>query len=328
MSNGTGDSLPNNTELRGIVLGHSTRFERRMAVALLLHSNSPEREEILASVATNPRETPQECSSAVIALGHIASSKAELLLTQILDKVPDSVLADAIRSLGRIGSPSALISIDQQLASPTPAVADAARFAGTLIAHRLGLPGHDLLIPSGDKLLTVRPEESRSIDVTKVSADEAQQILKSIADEAYGIDFGDGTLTQLRCGTDVHTVCINRRVVGPQSTRIVFQRKMLLALVALQSREGDGHSVSYIILSSPSPGRDTIDLLAPRCTGRPALAGSGHVSNREIHLSLRSIDRPGARAVALDGTIADGQLAISQAIVAIRRIAAPRPVHS
>jgi hypothetical protein len=328
MSNGRGDYLPDNAELRNAVLGHSSRLERRVAVALLLHSNYPEREDLLASVATNPRETPQERSSAAIALGHIASSKAELLLTQILDKVPDSVLADAIRSLGRIGGPSALISIDQYLASPARAVADAARFAGALIAHRLGLSGHNLLVPSGDKLLAVRPEESRSIDVTKVSADEAQQILKSLADEAYGIDFGGSTLTQLRCGTDVHTVCLNRRVVAAESTRIVLQHKMLLALVALQSREGDGHSVSYIILSNPSTVRDTIDLLAPRCTGRPALAGSGHVSNSEIRFSLRSIDRPGARALALDGTIADGQLAISQAIVARRRIAAPRPVHS
>jgi hypothetical protein len=327
MGSGRKDYFPDNAELRDAALGHSSLVERRVAVALLLHSNYPEREDLLRSVATNPRETLEERSSAAIALGHIATSKAEMVLTQILRNVPDSVLADALRSLAKIGGPSALKAIDRHLASPSNAVADAARFAGAMIAHRFGLPGHDLFAPSPDKFLTVPPGESLSIEVSRASVDEARLVLESLADEPYGIQLGGGPLTQLRCGTDVHTVCLNSRVVAPEPTRIVLQHKALLALVALQLREGDGHSVSYLILSSPSSVSD-INLLAPRCTGRPALAGTAHVSNGEIRFSLRALNRPGARAVALDGTVAHGQVTMSQAIVAKHRISAPRPAHT
>jgi hypothetical protein len=316
---------PNRAEVRSAALGRGGRLERGAAFGLLLRSDDPEREALLASVANDTRETPQERSAAVIALGHISTPKAEQLLRQMLATAPLRVLPDVLRSLGRIGSPAAIDAIDASVTSSVRPVADAARFAASLIAYRYRLPGHDLPIPPPNELLAVPSRDARPMDVGAAPRSEARAALASLVHEPYGIELAPGSLTQLRCGTDLHVLCVNREFVVRGAASSLLERKALLALAALQSREGDGYSVSYILLSTPSPTRDTIGLLAPRCTGHPALAGSAELNGDRLRLTLRSVDRPGARPLAIDGTLELGRVTILEAVVAARRKRAPAP---
>jgi HEAT repeats len=315
---------PTRAAIRAAVLGKSVALERRAAFALLGHSDDPEREELLANIARESGESLQQRAMAAITLGHIRTPKAELLLTQVAESSPSAVLPYVLLSLGRIGSPEALPTVDQYASSTPPTVAATARFAAALIAHRFRLPGHDLSTPAADELLPKPNDTGLLVEVARVSAEDAQGVLNSIGQEGYGIELAGGVLTQLRCGTDVHTICLNRDFVNADGVTSLLQKKALLALVGLASREGAGHSVSYVILSAPSRTGAGIELLAPRCTGRPALAGCAQVTDDEIHFSLRAVDRPGARALALDGSLRLGNVTL-RAVAATRRSPAPSP---
>jgi hypothetical protein len=318
---------PTRSEIRTAVRGSGGPLERRAAFALLAQSDDPEREALLASVADDPRELPQQRSAAAITLGHIPTPKAEQLLLQNLNNSPPEVLPDVLRSLGRIGSPQAIPLIEAFATADSSPVTAAARFAAALLAHRFGLAGHDLPVPAPQDLLPLPSRDTRPVEVAVASDTDTRAVLASLAHEGYGVELYGSSLTEFRCGTEVNTVCVNREFVEPGASRKLLKRKAVLALVALQSREGAGHSVSYIILSKPSSSGDEIDLLAPRCTGHPALAGYARVTGDEIRFSLRSVDRPGARAFALDGTIERGRIGTTLAVAATKRNPAPLPAY-
>jgi hypothetical protein len=290
---------------------------------MLLHSDDPEREAVLGSVANDARESAQKRSLAAIALGHIRTSQAELLLKEIAQTAPPSVAADALRSLGRVGSSATIASIDAHVAADEP-VAGAARYAAALIAHRFRLPTHDLPVPAATELPDVPSADRCPVDVDRTSEAEARAVLAALEDEPYGVELAPAPLTRLRCGTDTHVVCLNRELTALGAAATLLERKALLALVALRARERDGYSVSYVVLARPL-AEGTVALLAPRCTGRPALAGSAAVSGERLHLTLRAIDRPGARPLAIDGTLELGVITITRAATGATRRPAPAP---
>jgi hypothetical protein len=319
---------PIHADILAAAQGYVGAPPRSVAFALLAASDDPDREVVLSRVLENPRERPSMRAAAAMALGHILTEKAAELLVQALWTAPPEALPDVLRSLGRIGSPAALEVIDRQRASAVSPVADAARFSGALIAHRFGLPGHDVPIPTAQDLLAEPIGSERPIEVTTAPPAQARAVLASLAHEPYGIDLAADALLQFRCRTATHTVCLNRRFVAPGAAAALLEHKALLALTALQSQEGAGHSVSYIVLASPSRSGAGIDLLAPLCTGAPALAGSAQVVGEEIRFSLRSVDRPGVRALFLDGSVERGRMTITRAVVSKARRAAPPPGHA
>jgi hypothetical protein len=314
------------TEIRATVQGHVTsELTRTEAFALLAASDDPEREALLASVVENPREDSRQRSAAAIALGHVLSPHAERLLSRAARNAPPEVLPEVLTALGRIGGTDALDVIDQFLTTTSKSVGAAARFAGALIAHRFGLAGHDLPVPSARELLPEPSANARPIVVGPPAPEEARTILASLAREPYGVALHAASMLQFRCGTDVNTLCLNEEFIGTHSARLLLERKALLGLVALESRTPGEHTISYVLLSTPSPMRATLDLLAPRCNGSAALGGSGTAVGEEIRFALRSIDRPGARAVTLDGTLRSGHVALRVALISTTRRPAPRP---
>jgi hypothetical protein len=319
---------PTHADILAATQGYVAAPPRRVAFALLAASDDPDREVVLSRVLENPRECPAVRAAAAIALGHIPTEKAAALLVQALWTAPPEALPDVLRSLGRIGGPYALEVIDRQRASAVGPVSDAARFSGAVIAYRFGLAGHDLPIPTAQDLLAEPIRGERAIEVTPASPPQARAVLASLAHEPYGIELATDTLLQFRCGTATHTVCLNCRFVAPGAAAALLERKALLALTALRSQEGEGHSVSYLILASPSRSGAGIDLLAPLCTGALALAGSAQLVGDEIHFSLRSVDRPGARPLFLAGSVERGRMTIARAAVSKARQSAPPPGHS
>src|SRR5262249_10333701 len=188
------------------VHGRPSTISRREAFKLLARSDEPDREKSLASVLGNPQEEPQQRSLAAIALGHIATPIAENLLLDALDGSPVTILPDVIRALGRIGGTKAITPPHRIATSCTPALVAAASFAASLIAHRFGLPGHDLSVPAQQDLLPVPDTDAQPMQVGEASETDASSVLASLAHEPYGVELYGGSMTQLRCGTDVHTI--------------------------------------------------------------------------------------------------------------------------
>ena len=91
------------------------------------------------------------------------------------------------------------------------------------------------------------------------------------------------------------------------------QRKAVLALGALQSPETGDYSVSYVFLSRPAPTGGAIAIMAHRCSGAPALAGTAAVVAAQIEFELRSVRRPGASAISVKGAMQDGHVHVTEA---------------
>jgi hypothetical protein len=315
------------TDLVAAALGVPAEVSRVEALARVAASEDPERESLLSRVLEDPRERAQLRTAAAVGLGHIATERSEQFLMQALFTAPTEVLPEVLRSLGRVGRPAVLDLIDGHRNSEIEPVAAGARFAGALIAYRFGLSGHEQQVPRMNELLVDPEGGERAMGVHATSPGKTRAVLASLAHEPYGIDLATEGLTELRCGTDAHTVCVNRRFTAPGSAAALLERKWVLALAALQSHESEGHSVSFVVLASPSR-RSTVDLLAPNCTGHAMLAGSANVAEDRIAFSLRAIRRPGARGVFLDGALDRGRLMLDRASVSVVRQPAPAPARA
>jgi hypothetical protein len=291
--------------LRKAIRGADPAIARGEAFALLAAGPFQKREELLGQSLHDPGEPATSRRAAAIALGRIATAEAEQTLLAGLKGTEPPVQADIMRSLGRIGGRTALKAIEA-LDVPPPA-RPAAGFAMGLIAHRLGLDGHDLAPPSEKQLLEV-PEESRKIDASPLEPERAAKVLADLRLQPYGIDYDPETLVRLQCGPRVNVVCPSLEVMKPGGIARLTERKALAGVAAYESPETHDYSVSYLLLTAPEGSSGGVHIHALRCSGRGALAGSGNVEGDRLIFRLRSLERPGGFRVELSGLLTEERL--------------------
>jgi hypothetical protein len=151
-----------------------SKVARGAAFAMLAASQFSERIEILARIIEDRSEPSQIKTAAAVALGRIATREAEQHLLRNLSSAELSVQIAIIRSLGRIGSPEAITAIEA-LGMSNGHRTEAARFATAVIAHRFGLPGHELSFPTEDMMLKVPSEGIREVQISSVAREEVQK---------------------------------------------------------------------------------------------------------------------------------------------------------
>jgi len=301
-----------------VVVGKDARFSRAQAMAQLAASELPDRERLLALVLEEAREPRRYRAAAAIALGRIATPASEEILLRNLPKTAEDSFPEVLLSLGRIGSPNALAAIDALNLSPQHPAWTTAAYAAALIAHRLGLPGHELPIPAEVNLLKPPATQARPIEFTPVEPAIALGVLDAMKRYPYGIAFDATKLTRIRCGGETNIVCPNRDFLGPAAARLA-ERKAVLALGAMQSPETGDYSVSYVFLARPVSSAGAIAIMAHRCSGTLALAGNAAVAGAQVKFELQSVRRPGALAISVNGAMQDGKLQITEAAVSTTR---------
>jgi hypothetical protein len=281
-------------------------------------SDWTDREALLAAVLENRDEERRFRTVAAISLGRIASSVAEEILVRNLSPRDELPFSEILLSLGRIGGPRALEAIHALELNPrAPATATAA-FAETLIAHRLGLPGHDLPLPAETEILEIAAARTRPIEFTPMDSERAREVMDAMRRHPYGIAFDVASLTKIQCAGETHVLCLNSEFLGQAVTRLT-RRHAVLALLALQSTETGDYSVSHVILSRPSGEDGALTIMAHRCSGILALFGTARVSDARNKFELRSVRRPGAQAILVKGEIEDSRVTIARAITSIER---------
>jgi hypothetical protein len=317
-------SIPDE-KLPGVVLGRDRTISRVRALAELAASDRQDREQLLTAVLENTYEPRRYRTVAAIALGRVATSAAEEILLRNAAKTDDDVFPDVLRSLGRIGGRSARDAIEALKLPASHPGARAAAFATTLIAHRLGLPDYARPIPEERDLLPRPGKDVRRVEYSPAEAAVAQAVVADLTRQPYGIACDPATLTRLECAGQVTLVCPNREFVGPGAERLT-ERPAVVALAVLQSPETGEYSVSHMILSRPS-GEGSVTLTIHRPSGRLVLAGTGRVQDTRIAFDFRAVQRPGARAVSLIGTMQAGRLHFSEALVSTTREKARVPAR-
>jgi hypothetical protein len=299
-------------KLPDAVLGRDRAYARGEAMAVLAASNHPQREALLAHVLEDPGEQRRYRLVAAITLGRIFTPAAARLLIRNLER-EQPALADVLKSLGRIGSREALSAIESLKLGEGHPAHGAAVFAAALISYRLGLAGHDLPLPSEAELLQPRATDARPIDVRKMEAEAASVVIEALKRYPHGIEFDPAAVTGIYCDGEVNVLCVNRDFSGQALAR-AGERKALLAVAALQSPETGDYSPSYLVLTSPGATPGTFEVVVTRCSGTYALAGTARLGGDRADFQLRSVRRPGARAIVIRGTLADG---IIQAVDAV-----------
>jgi hypothetical protein len=287
-------------------------IEAGEALAELARSDAGDRVSFLASVLEDLSLPARIQEATAIALGRVSTDEAEECLLRNLDRRELPVQIEIIRSLGRIGSPRVLPEIGRLGLSDADPRMEAARFAGALIAHRFGLPGHVLPFPSEEMFLEPSGETSHSIRIAPTSVEHRQQIFEGLKRHPYGIDYDPDSFVSLQCGPQTNVACLNQDYMTAEGVRRLLDRKALLGVVVLQSPETGMYSVSHLVLTSPEDGN--VKILVLRSSGQLVLAGVAQAAAHDrLGFQLRAVQRPGAIPIGIRGTLDGNRLEISEA---------------
>jgi hypothetical protein len=303
------------SEVRAAVLGQRSRLRRSEAFAVFAPIESSDRVSVLTEVLTSERERLTVRRLAAIALGRTDSVDAQQPLIKVLDNAGQypSLAADALRALGRVGTPDALPAIDSLLAGDNEGlILEAARFGGALIAHRFRIrdDSHSLAVP--DALEPVHLEEMTPLRILTPAATDAENIKESLGATPYGAFLSVRTMTPLECQGSRYTICLDERFAAAGNAQTLAVEPAFLGTIALYSDENGRHSVCYTLLTQPTSDRRA-RLIAPHCSGRDGLVGEIRFERDEMRFRLAATDRPGAVPVLLEGVADERGLRFTQA---------------
>jgi hypothetical protein len=283
-------------------------------MGLLLASDFPNKHRDFQQVLENGDEPPEIRYLAAIQLGWIhTSASREILLANAY--IRDSqVLAGIAKALGRNGDQSALSILSRVAENASDFTASAAKFAASLITHRLGLGGHDLTaeadyldLPQGEKV-------RRTLRVDRAHESDIQFCLKSLVFQPLGIEFADRPAYQVLCGSRMWLILFNRNFAGPGSVSQLLARKALLMSVSARNQETGPFSLRFLVLTRPVAETGRIDILICRPNGDAIMGGQAQVKADQAQFSVRAVSRPGAAAVLIAGHFQHGDLAIETAL--------------
>jgi hypothetical protein len=300
--------------VRAVVAGREADIPRGMAMALLLASDFPNKHRDFQEVLENDNERPEVRYLAAIYLGRINTPAARGILLESARIRDPQVLAGVAKALGRIGDQSALPILSRVAEQTTGFPASAARFAAGLIVHRLGLAGYDLLLPAEAEYLNLPEGVGRTLKVDRAHEGDVQFCLRSLASQPLGVEFAERPAYQVRCGSRMWLILLNRDLAGPGAVSRLMARKTLLMSVAARNQETGFYSVRLLVLTRPGEEPGRIDVLIYRPTGDVILGGQARVEADQALFMIRAVSRPGAAAVLIRGTFRDGELAIETAL--------------
>jgi hypothetical protein len=301
--------------LRRLALGIEPSELRAHAILRLGRSDAPTRGRDLAAVLSDAATPLRHRHLAAALLGRNDSEVARLALTLAL-ATPERRLAGAIaRSLGRIGDRAALRALVKASASLSGAALAQARFAIRLIAHRL-----DLELP---ELPEEIPEASPApavglgpFELRPAGAVEAQMALGALVHEPFGIELDERSAHSIRCDGAQSVLLWNRSLDLATDPRRLLMRKALAGIVARRAEGADTYAASLVLLTSPDAEGRAASVAVHQTNGTLTLFGSARQRGEGLAFELGSVQRRGAFAARIEGTIFGSALVLETARVA------------
>jgi hypothetical protein len=245
---------------------------------------------------------------------------ANKILVNNLSIRDDVVLSGVVKALGWIGDQRAFEAISRLSGTAGERAATGARFASTLIAHRLGLDGGESSNDVNVDYLDLQHDAARRLSLDSADPKEAEMCLRSVVEHPYGIEYAEAPMYQLRCGQNAWMVLFNRDCVGRDVVERLRRHKSLLSVIAYRSRASRLYAPVYLVMTAPSGGG--VAILVYRASGGMQFGGETRIDDGIASFSMRAAARPGAFAVRLDGTFDGVRLTMSTALagaVAARR---------
>jgi len=285
---------------------HGILMPRAEAMFLLAAASEPEGVTTLSSILeTDPDKYARIAAAA--ALGRVHGSNSEDQLLRLVLREEPVVQKQIFASLARVGTPRALFAADAAAEYPDEQVADAARFAATVIAHRYNIPGHDWLTAHEEKGMQLAEKNARSAAIERVSPSEQRGLASALQSEPFGLEYSRLRSVILECAGKAQIVTLSAESVPSAA---LLERKFVAGAVLTKNIETEQYSISHVILSS-SNGSGGVRILAPRTSGRGGLVGTGRMENGRLRFELRSLPRPGAAAISVTGILEDSELKLN-----------------
>ena len=280
--------------------GREASIPRGWAISQVASSGVREPAGLLRRILAKEGDDVKSRRMAASALWRLNTPEArEGLLAAAASVKEPRVLAGVVKLLGRVGDERALAAIERIKARGEDLLAEQAAFAAALIAHRLGLPGNDLPVPSEFEPLP--PTDQRRMDFRPPPPEEVALFLKCLQDEPFEVAVSRDALQQIHCGDSLWMLALTEQFIAAGSSGAIQKQKHVVALLAAKNNVDGRYSVAFLVFSSPGRGRQA-HLLVHRVTGEQAWAGSIEAGDSgEIRFALRTAGRVGIVPIELEG---------------------------
>jgi len=299
-------------KLRDLVAGKDASFPRGAAMAFLLTSDFPNKDEDFAAVLEDEKAPGRIRYMAALTLAKVDTRAAQDILINNLRIRDERVRAGVLTGLGRIGNRAALDAIAGLKDDSKPA-----RFAAALIAHRLGVEGHDLPVPDDSELLSLPDSAARPIQWQQPAPADVRVCIRSLTSDPFGIAFAQEPAYHARCGGRELMVLFNREIVVQDTIKFMRERKTLAGVVAVRNQTNGRYSVSLLILTSPNRKIEGFNLRLYQTKGALAYAGRALVKENPAEFAILAVSRPGAFPIRFEGMVKDGRIEIKTALSAL-----------
>jgi hypothetical protein len=291
---------------------------RAEAMRRLLEAKPPDAHTTFEAVLAKRSEDARFRALAAFHLGRLQTPLATAALIANIETIDQpTVLGALLRMVARIADASSLPALDRLAATASGPTARLARFAAALTAHRLNLPGHDVPMPTEDRLVAPAAGVPVSpIQIRLAPRAEIATAVASLAKEPLGIPISKAMAWRIHRGDLEWMLFVHEEFAGPQAlTRLTSRKAVPFVLAIHQNEEGD-HRPALFVLSQPSADKRTVNLLVHAADGGLSYAGAGIVEGGSVRFTIRTVSDANLAPLRVDGLFDGSALTITSAIVA------------
>ena len=299
--------------------------DRAAALKELLRRGSGQVRPLLGKLATDEGAPAELRTTAVVALGRVATPENESALRSALAATWPSVVAAAAESLGRIGGRASLDALAKVDLGPRPGAARQVAFARTLLSYRLGLGSDRLAEPPAAALLEMDRERAEPLRLEPVGAEAFLAARPSLEHELPALAVAERDSVRFSCGGE--RLWLVRTEMVDRGDRVLEDTDRVAAIVLKESTCPDGWYVREYILAHPTR-HGAAAVFGARPSGRLVHFGLLEPAGTAAALHLRALDAPGARALDFRAEVGPhGELTVREGFAGPPRGArANRPV--
>lgn len=310
-------------ELRTMVFRGRGVLSRPLALALLGRKSYPQKVRDLTRLLMDEDEQPRLRNLAGQLLGRAGTKTAAQALERGLAVKNDLALRGVLQGLSLAGNPDTAKALGRLKRRKGIVGQVAARTAG-LLGYRFGQRGAELAPPEDAKLLRVNPKRAVPIEIAPARGAQVTAAIAGLAAATPGLKLVATGAKSMRCAGRRLLLLFDAATLGEGLSRF-HTRKTLAGVVAERKElEGTGWEAKYHLLTEPQKD-GSVRLLVATARGVPVCTGTARIKGEKATFALRSVDRPGAVALDLQGTFEDGRVAFTQARSDQRRRPSPQP---
>jgi len=216
-----------------------------------------------------------------------------------------------VGALARVGSRFSLSELDRLARDPEPAVSRLAAFGGSVVAYRLGLPGHEVPVPAPDNFLKVERDRLAPVLVGRTGPEETRITLAGLRHDSFGLNLTTQVGFRIDCGVTRLFLTLSEEFVR-RGVAGVLKQPMLLGLVAQRAPSDGTYSVRMVLLAGPQD-KGKFHISVHRTDGTQMMFGSGTADDLQGRFELQSLRGRGNMAAILRGVVHGSEIVITEA---------------